>query len=454
MAAVGEEAAGVEQVEATSPFNIDEVLAPSRQRSARRFPRLLRLAFRLVWDSAPRELVASIALQLLIGLGVAAQLLVGREVLEKVVVTNGRPEFGGSVGVLVLLAVITAAMTFAALANVELQRILGELVSRHAIGQVLDVSASVDLIAFDSPAFHDRLQRAQVNASSRPLQMVNGIVGMSSATFGLVGVAAALVFLAPLFLVLVGVAYVPAWLATSLASRSFYDFDRRQTERERRRWYLFHTLTQKETATEVRSFELGGFLRGRHDRLYEERLAELRTTAKRRLKAGLLGGVATSVLTAGTVALLVWFVSSGRLDVAQAGAAAVAVVLLGGRLRALAGSAGTLYEGSLFLEDFSGFVTTLPAMLARRPSAVAPPRFAHLAVRDLRFTYPSRVDQSLRGVSIDIAAGEVVALVGENGSGKTTLAKVLAGLYAPEEGSVTWDGVDTAGLNPATIRRL
>jgi len=41
----------------------------------------------------------------------------------------------------------------------------------------------------------------------------------------------------------------------------------------------------------------------------------------------------------------------------------------------------------------------------------------------------------------------VVALVGENDSGKTTLAKLLAGLYPPQEGHITWDGLDLADMD-------
>jgi ATP-binding cassette, subfamily B, bacterial len=78
--------------------------------------------------------------------------------------------------------------------------------------------------------------------------------------------------------------------------------------------------------------------------------------------------------------------------------------------------------------------------------------FAHLAARDLWFTYPAGDAPVLRGVSIDVHADEVVALVGLNGSGKTTLAKVLAGLYRPQRGTIRWDGVDTARCDPAAMR--
>ena len=57
-------------------------------------------------------------------------------------------------------------------------------------------------------------------------------------------------------------------------------------------------------------------------------------------------------------------------------------------------------------------------------------------------------EPALRGVSIEVAAGEVVALVGENGSGKTTLAKLLAGLYQPDDGTIRWDDVDVSTVDP------
>jgi len=88
----------------------------------------------------------------------------------------------------------------------------------------------------------------------------------------------------------------------------------------------------------------------------------------------------------------------------------------------------------------------------RMPSPLGPQSLAGGSPRGMmRRREPQR--PALRGVSLEIGAGEVVALVGENGSGKTTLAKVLSGLYRPESGSVRWDGVDVATMDPDDLHR-
>lgn len=435
-----------------SRFDVDELMKPVAHKRLRRLPQLISRAVVLTWRAAPRDFTISAALQLTAGVGIALQLLVGRRVLEGILSSGRGGGFGDVAPALLAFALVTAVVTFANLGRIEQQRLLTELVGRHAVDQVLDVATTVDLLDYEDPAFHDRLQRAQVNAYSRPFQMANGVLGLLSSTFAIAGIGSALLFLEPLFLAMVLLAYVPAWYVTTRASKAVYDFSVKQTERDRRRNYLFQVLCGKEEAKEVRSFDLADYLRSRHDRLYDERIDDLRRVVRRRLGLGLVGGVATSALTAGAIAVLVWLITTRRMDLASAGAAAGAIVLLGARLQALSGSAGSLYESSLFLEDFTDFVELLPALVAATPATAAPPGFSRLSVRDVTFTYPSNDAPSLRGVSMEVGAGEVVALVGENGSGKTTLAKLLAGLYQPGEGVVAWDGVDTATFAPDELR--
>ena len=62
--------------------------------------------------------------------------------------------------------------------------------------------------------------------------------------------------------------------------------------------------------------------------------------------------------------------------------------------------------------------------------------------------------QALTDISLDVYAGEVVALVGDNGAGKSTLVKILAGVHAHDTGTVTFDGDVVQIPSPAASRQL
>ena len=61
---------------------------------------------------------------------------------------------------------------------------------------------------------------------------------------------------------------------------------------------------------------------------------------------------------------------------------------------------------------------------------------------------------ALTDVNLDIAAGEVVAIVGDNGAGKSTLAKILSGVYGADSGTITFEGQEVDIATPADAQQL
>src|SRR6266566_4711367 len=252
--------------------------------------------------------------------------------------------------------------------------------------------------------------------------MVFGLQGLGRSMAGAIGAAVALLAVAPLLVPVALLALIPGWLASGRRGRAFYMFGVTMTPRDRERSYLASLLTGRDPAKEVRAFGLAGFLRARHDRLYDERMAEMRRISSRQLR-----GVAAA-------------------DLASATTIATAIVMLGQRLAFAGQSAGMLQESAMFIDDFLAFAELAPPRPSPRESGAPgrePGPFGRIAVERVTFSYPGSERVALRDVSLHISPGEVVALVGANGSGKTTLAKVLAGLYLPSEGRVCWDGRDT-----------
>jgi branched-chain amino acid transport system ATP-binding protein len=77
---------------------------------------------------------------------------------------------------------------------------------------------------------------------------------------------------------------------------------------------------------------------------------------------------------------------------------------------------------------------------------------AILSVRDVHTFYGKKI-HALKGVSLEVGAGEVVALIGNNGAGKTTLLKTIAGLLKPEKGDIDYEGAPIHGQASCTIMK-
>lgn len=61
---------------------------------------------------------------------------------------------------------------------------------------------------------------------------------------------------------------------------------------------------------------------------------------------------------------------------------------------------------------------------------------------------------ALTDIDLDVAAGEVVAIVGDNGAGKSTLVKVLSGVYPPDSGTITFEGKQVTLASPAQAHAM
>ncbi len=75
-----------------------------------------------------------------------------------------------------------------------------------------------------------------------------------------------------------------------------------------------------------------------------------------------------------------------------------------------------------------------------------------LELEGIQFQYPNAQVASLQGVTIRIAAGERVGIIGRTGSGKSTVGRLFLGLYQPQEGSVRLGGIDLRQLHVADLR--
>jgi ATP-binding cassette subfamily B protein len=412
----------------------------------------------LIWRADRRSFIVTAALQVGSGFLVAVQVYYVQKVVKALFPTHAAPVTRAIPSIIALATTLALSGIAEAIVR-QKQRLLAELAERATRVQILDVAGSVDLWAYETSDFYDRMRRVQTSALTRPYNLTLGMVSLAGGMAGTASVAIALALIQPVLVPLIVLSGVPLWLTGRTASKREFAFMVEQTPTQRLREYLDATLTGRAEAKELRAFGLVPTLRSRYDDVYETFVKALRVHVRRKQRLAVFGSALSGAILAFTLVFLIWLVDRGYVNVAQVAAAVVGLRLLATQINALFGGVQQVFESSLFLEDLHEFLTTeasrvRPGSAALEPSSrrSAPRGFGALRVDNISFRYPGSSALVLEDVSMSLREGQVVALVGENGSGKTTLAKLLAGLYEPDAGTISWDDVDVREYDPASLR--
>ena len=250
--------------------------------------------------------------------------------------------------------------------------------------------------------------------------MINCVTGLA----GIVSAAVVLALLSPVLLVLLLLAELPGAWAAIRSARIRYMTNFALADSGRRKWILTDLMADRRTAAELRSFTMRGFLMSRAARLAAyERAAQLRA-ARQQAVTQVLASAAGGVATAGVYVALGLLLAAGAMPLAVAGTAVLAIRSAQSSLSTLLYSVNQCYEEGLYFSDYVTFCAEAARRVPPPGDQPVPRPFRRIVADQVTFRYPGCAEPALREVSIEIAAGEVVALVGENGSGKTTLAKV------------------------------
>jgi ATP-binding cassette subfamily B protein len=113
-----------------------------------------------------------------------------------------------------------------------------------------------------------------------------------------------------------------------------------------------------------------------------------------------------------------------------------------------------VYENNLFVKNIFAFLDQEAALAEPSiPCPVPVPFRQGIRFENVRFQYHGSKRPCLEDVSLHIAPGEVVAIVGNNGAGKSTLIKLLCRMYDPSYGRITIDGHDLRSFNKDALRK-
>jgi ATP-binding cassette subfamily B protein len=330
-----------------------------------------------------------------------------------------------------------------------------ELVSDHLNAMVHQRTVNADLAFWETPAYHDMLHRARVDASHRPVALVESLGGLVQNGITLVAMAGVLVRFAwwvPIALIL---STLPAlWVVFRFAVRQ-HEWRVNTTPEVRRSWYYDWLLTHREPAPEVRLFGLGPEFSYRFNSIRRKLRGQRIDLARSQAAAEMAAGAAALAVMG---AALAWMVVRTLRGAATLGGLAMFFQAFsqGQKLmRSLLDTMGQVVTNTLFLENLFDFLSLESEIVDPKHVYPAPTDMPpSVRFRDVTFRYPSSKRYILDGFDLDVKPGEIAALLGVNGAGKSTLFRLLCRLYDPEEGGVEIGGRDLRDMTLADARRL
>ncbi|BEL09110.1 ABC transporter ATP-binding protein [Actinoplanes sichuanensis] len=431
----------------------EEAANTSFPQMVRRLPRLLREAWLLGWRASPRTTLAVLILQVAAGVAAAVGLISVVGVLDGLLQAGPTPErVRAAVPSLLLLILALALRGLLASAATAAHGRLSPMVYEAAEMRLLDLTTRVDLATFDDPGWRDAMERARDRGIFAAQQVVDHGIEVLTHLVGLAAAASVLAVLHPVLLPMLVLAVVPTAWAAVRSAKLGYRSKLRLIAVWRRQRMLAYLLAAREPAAELRAFTVRRFLLTEVGRLLRiSTLEEIRVIG-RKVRTNLVGQALSGLATGLAYVVLLWLLWTGRMELAAAGGAAYAINIGIGKLTELAFTANRVYEQGLYFSDFQGFCEMSLSHAEPEPDRPAPDGFREIRLDEVTFSYPDADRPAVNGVSMTLRRGQIIALVGENGSGKSTLAALLAGLYRPQKGRVTWDGVDVARVGPEAMR--
>jgi ATP-binding cassette, subfamily B, bacterial len=419
----------------------------------------------LVWRASRAFATLAVLLRLVRALLPILLLFVGKLIIDEVIRLAGLPDRPATAaawlagGALDRLALLVGAEFALAIADDVCGRVvayaealLSERVAIASSIRLMEHAATLDLETFEDAEFQNRLERARRQTSGR-MTLIGQMMGQAQDVVTLASFAAGLLAYSPWLIVLLALTLVPSFLGEAHFNAVSYALAYSQTPERRELDYVRRTAASVDTAKEVKIFGLSRFLVERYRQLSVDFFAGNRAVARRRAAWGSLFAALGTLGYYGAYAFILWWTLAGALSIGD-------LTFLAGSFRRLRGLIDGLLTGfsataaqALYLEDLFSFFAVRPRIRASAAPRPFPRRIeTGFAFERVGFRYPGTERWAVRDLSFQLAAGEVVALVGENGAGKTTVVKLLARLYDPSEGRITLDGHDLRDYDPADLR--
>ena len=304
---------------------------------------------------------------------------------------------------------------------------------------ILGQSIATDYRFLDKPEYYAKYQLTYQQFATGSQNIVYSFVTLLGALLTSAAMFAVIALLGPWVVLIVVVGTVAQVLVGLKNVKYEMQMSRELTEKNRGISYGSRMLQERQYAADMKVSSMGGYVLGWVDRYIGWIKSAYVRFFRPRAAVSLVINLLNHATTLGTIAYVVWGISSGKIgSIGDYAALIAASTTLSSQLRELFGIFTDMARTAIQAEQAREFFD-LPSVIEPSKGEKPPKGPFSLELRDVSFAYPE-ADFCLKHLSLKIAPGEKIGIVGENGAGKSTLAKLLLRLYDVGEGVILYNG--------------
>ena len=406
--------------------------------------------FRLVWDAKPWILFAMLFMSVFNGVRPVIDAKIASLLLTALgdagVALVNKTEYSFSH----IMYYLLFQFGFIFLANILSQaynmvlRIAGELVTNHIKMKMLYKARTIDLASYDQPEFYEKMENANREAGTRPIQIMRSTFSIISNLITMVSFVAALLAISKTAPLLIIALSLPSAIITFVYRRKNFMYMRRRSKARRQMAYYSNTVTNKDLTKEIRLFDLSDTFIAHYKNTFENYFKGIKKliTDEGAWHIGLAG--VSSAVNCYLFLYIARMVYKGILKIGDYSFYTGALKSISSGFTTLIDTTASIYEGTLFIDNMITFMNEEQTVVPRlaEPAHVRRHCGHTIELRNVSFRYPGTERMVIRNVNLTLREGETAVLVGLNGAGKTTLIKLITRLYDPTEGEIFLDGRD------------
>ncbi|MCQ2770258.1 MAG: ABC transporter ATP-binding protein/permease [Clostridia bacterium] len=409
--------------------------------------------FKLVWDTGKWILFLMMFIAICEGFIPVLISIKSKDILNALqdeIITIASPEqsFGAFLTLSIMVLLVTL-FVFRIVNNVisrinnAVTRMAGERVVAHIKEIIMLKTKELDISSFDKPEFYEKLENANREAGTRPIQILSSSFSIVSNIIGLVSYVIILSSSLPLAAICVVAVSIPGAIINFHYRHKNFQYMWRNSKQRRQMNYYSDLVVNKDLAKEVRIFDLNHIFVERYKAAFNTYYSGLK---KLILKENVLHVVVTiisSITSCIFYVLLAYQVFLSKIKIGDYSLHTGALSNISSHVASLIATSAHIFEGTLFIDNLMLFMREKPTVVPsiEKPLKIKPGPHTFDFI-NVCFKYPGVDRYIIKNVNLHFRPGETVVLVGLNGAGKTTLIKLLTRLYDPTEGQILLDGED------------